>query len=80
MELKEAINKLKLMKYKYILTNNDDVAIDTVLEELDNRISKKDIEEILDYQFDLWNTPNKQKEYNIELVATLEDLLDKEIN
>ena len=53
-------------------------AHDIVSEELDNRIPKKDIQEILDYQYDLWNTPNKQKEYNLELVETLEDLLDKE--
>lgn len=53
-------------------------AYDIVLEELNNRIPRKDIEEILDYQYDLWNTPNKQKEFNLELVETLENLLDKE--
>lgn len=47
-------------------------------EELDKRIPKKDIQEILDYQYDLWNTPNKQKDFNLELVETLEELLDKE--
>ena len=52
--------------------------IDKLQKELNNRIPKKDIQEILDYQYDLWNTPNKQKEYNLELVETLEDLLDKE--
>lgn len=51
-------------------------AIDTVLEELNNRIPIKEIQEILDYQYDLWNTPNKQKEFNLELVETLENLLE----
>lgn len=82
MELKEAINKLKETQENLILTFKDDEelnkAIDIVLEELNNRIPKKDIQEILDYQYDLWNTPNKQKEFNLELVETLENLLDKE--
>ena len=52
--------------------------IDTVLKELNNRIPKKDIQEILEHQYELWNTPNKQKDYNLELVETLENLLDKE--
>ena len=35
MELEEAIKKLELMEYKYTLTNNDDKAIETVLQELE---------------------------------------------
>ena len=33
-ELEEAKKKLELMEYKYTLTNNDDKAIETVLQEL----------------------------------------------
>lgn len=91
MELKEAIEKFKNKRNElqedvnrvedYVNTLEDEEwieAIDTVLEELNNRIPKKDIQEKLDYQYDLWNTPNKQKDFNLELVETLEDLLDKE--
>lgn len=43
MNIEEAIEKLELMEYKYTLTNNDDKAIETVLNELDkdrNRIDE----------------------------------------
>ncbi len=41
MELEEAKKKLELMEYKYTLTNNDDKAIETVLQALENSIPKK---------------------------------------
>ena len=41
MELEDAKKKLELMEYKYTLTNNDDKAIETVLQSLENSIPKK---------------------------------------
>lgn len=83
MELKEAINIINNFRTWYMGGDiSNDVlqeiykSIDTVLEELNNRIPIKEIQEILDYQYDLWNTPNKQKEFNLELVETLENLLE----
>jgi len=40
-------------------------------------ISKEEIKEKLEYQYMLWNTPNRQKEYSQEVVDVLEDMLDK---
>ena len=37
---------------------------------------KDKIKEKLNYQYMLWNTPNRQKEYNQEVVEVLEDLLE----
>lgn len=42
-----------------------------------NFISKDKIREKLDYQYMLWNTPNRQKEYNQEVVDILEELLEE---
>lgn len=60
MELNKAVEKLKLMEYKYTLTDNDDKAINTVLEELNNRISKDELKNILrrvqDYQLNYKDT------------------------
>lgn len=39
-------------------------------------ITKDKIREKLNYQYILWNTPNRQKEYNQELVEVLEELLE----
>ena len=43
-----------------------------------NFIWKDKIREKLDYQYELWNTPNRQKEYNLELAETLEELLGED--
>lgn len=40
-------------------------------------ISKDKIREKLDYQYMLWNTPNRQKEYSQEVVEILEELLEE---
>lgn len=42
-----------------------------------NFISKDKIRAKLDYQYMLWNTPNRQKEYNQEVVDILEELLEE---
>lgn len=44
-----------------------------------NYISKDKIKEKIEYQNMLWNTPNRQKEYNQEVVEVLEELLEGEI-
>jgi hypothetical protein len=74
-ELEDKTEKLKiatamLTKGTYPAKNDKDNDFDCQF------ISKDKIKSILDKQYELWNTPNRQKEYNVELVEILESLLE----
>ena len=64
MELKEAIERLKRLKYVYTSNIDDRDAIDTVLKELDNRISKEILEEHLTQAEERYKTYKKASEEN----------------
>ena len=95
MEIKKAVHLVKIIRLKqatndYIKIDKEDAeAIDTILEELDNRIPRKKVEELLEEirkeYFDLINGKDKSlttkniitHQYNA-METVLEELLNKE--
>lgn len=68
------IEELKKPKYLVHFEDNKITKIELINNDF---ISKDKIREKLDYQYMLWNTPNRQTEYNQEVVDILEELLEE---
>lgn len=73
MELKEAIERVEKLKYVFTSNIDDRDAIDTVLEELNNRIPKEKIEK----EFDYFTSHNNN--FNIADMELLKDKILDEI-
>lgn len=74
MELEEAIKKLQLMEYKYTLTENDDRAIEVVLDNLSNKNKRiirlaKIIKELEQENYKLDRENQKLFEININSIS-----------
>ncbi len=74
-QTKKELNNLKERNELFVASGN---SINLERHIKNNYISKDKIRKKLEYQNMLWNTPNRQKEYNQEFAEFLEELLLEE--
>lgn len=73
-KLKRENQMLKNTKNNCPFLNTSGVSCNTK----NDYISKDKIKEKLNYQYELWNSPTRQKEYSQDIVNILEELLEEE--